>query len=447
MSETALSTDRVLISPTDDELLARFVASRDEESFRALVARHAPLVWRVCRQVSRQRADAEDAFQATFIALAQRAASIRQRASVSGWLYAIAQRTSWRLRVEAQRLREHPIVPEVSQTNQSLSGEEALALHAELGALPRKYRDPLVMRYLQGESLEQIAATLEVSPLVVKGRLQRGKRELRARLALRGVTGLSLAALVARTNSLAAEAVPQTAGIVERASQIVPGVSESAVPAGRLARRAATAGGKELTMIIRVIEALTLAGAAAVLGLAVPQREAATNQQSAAAPPAVLTAFAPGPQTLSYGDGTPDGKKSIAGTGEMIRFTAPADKNSLTGIAVHGARYGYPQPPNEDIKIYVLAEDGKKVLRSEKVPYARFERGESRWTELKFGQPVEVPKSFWIVADFDAAQTKGVYVSYDTSTGGQHSRTGLPGQEPKAIAFGGDWMIRAYLAE
>ncbi len=61
--------------------------------------------------------------------------------------------------------------------------------------MPRKYRDPLVMRYLQGESLERIAIALAVSSLVVKGRLQRGKQELRERLALRGVAGLSLAAL------------------------------------------------------------------------------------------------------------------------------------------------------------------------------------------------------------------------------------------------------------
>ncbi len=200
-------------------------------------------------------------------------------------------------------------------------------------------------------------------------------------------------------------------------------------------------------MIVRVVEAIALAGAAAVLGLAVPHRAEDNNQQNDVPGRAALTAFAAGPKTLSYGDGTPDGKKSIAGTGEMIRFTAPAEKNSLTGIAVHAARYGYPQPPNEDVQVFVLAEDGKTVLRTEKVPYARFERGESRWKDLKFGQPVEVPKSFWIVLDFNAAPTKGVYVSYDTSTGGEHSRTGLPGQEPKAIAFGGDWMIRADLGE
>ncbi len=163
--------------------------------------------------------------------------------------------------------------------------------------------------------------------------------------------------------------------------------------------------------------------------------------------PFVQVALAKGPVTLAYGDGTADGKKSIAGTGEMIRFAAPADKNSLTGIALHGARYGNPQPPKENAKVYVLADDGTTVLHTEAIPYARFERGESKWNELKFQKAVEVPKTFWIVVDLAAAATKGVYVSYDTSTGGEHSRTGLPGKEAKPTPFGGDWMIRAYIAE
>ena len=67
--------------------------------------------------------------------------------------------------------------------------------------------------------------------------------------------------------------------------------------------------------------------------------------------------------------------------------------------------------------------------------------------ELTFQKPVAVPKAFWIVVDFDAAPTKGVYVSYDTSTGGKHSQVGLPGKDAKPTAFNGDWMIRANLAE
>lgn len=64
---------------------------------------------------------------------------------------------------------------------------------------------------------------------------------------------------------------------------------------------------------------------------------------------------------------------------------------------------------------------------------------------MKFKKPVEVPNTFWIALDFRAHRTKGVYVSYDTSTGTQHSKTGIPGRQTKDVDFGGDWMIRVDL--
>src|SRR5690349_13247850 len=104
---------------------------------------------------------------------------------------------------------------------------------------------------------------------------------------------------------------------------------------------------------------------------------------------------------LKYGDGTADGKKSMAGAGQMIRFTAAEDSASLSGIELHGARYGRPQAPQEDFKVYVLDESGSNVLHTELVPYATFERGEPKWVSLDFKKPVAVPPTFWIVVDFN----------------------------------------------
>ena len=79
---------------TDGELIMRFVRHRDHEAFAQIVERHGRLVWIVCRQVLGQHHDVEDAFQATFLILAERARSIRVRDSVASWLYKVAMRTA-----------------------------------------------------------------------------------------------------------------------------------------------------------------------------------------------------------------------------------------------------------------------------------------------------------------------------------------------------------------
>lgn len=152
---------------------------------------------------------------------------------------------------------------------------------------------------------------------------------------------------------------------------------------------------------------------------------------------------------LKYGDGKPDGKKSIAGAGEMIRFTIPAGQtNALKSLRVHAARYGYPQPPKEEVEINILNDDMTEVLHTELVPYSLFKRQEEcRWTSIPLEDEVEVPENFWVVLNFNAEATKGVYVSYDTSTKGEHSRVGFNDQDAKETAFGGDWMVQAVLAK
>jgi hypothetical protein len=151
--------------------------------------------------------------------------------------------------------------------------------------------------------------------------------------------------------------------------------------------------------------------------------------------------------TLKYHDGKPDGKKSIAGTGEMIQFTLPSDSQQLKGIRLHAARYGNPQAPKEDVEVSLVSEDETNVLHTEQIPYSKFKRGESKWTTIVFKEPVKVDKTFWVILEFNAEATKGVYVSFDSSTEGNYSKVGVPGGQSKAVTTGGDWMVEALLTK
>lgn len=153
------------------------------------------------------------------------------------------------------------------------------------------------------------------------------------------------------------------------------------------------------------------------------------------------------PALLGYGDGKPDGKKSYGGSGHLIRFELPEGVTKVKGLRIHGSRYGLPQAPNEDFEITFLSEKRDEVLHTESAPYKIFKRGKENWVRVQFDKPIELPQKFWVALDFNAEQTKGVYVSYDTSTKGQYSRVGKAGDdtEPKETDFGGDWMVQLML--
>ena len=96
-----------VVGLTDGQLLDRFVTGRDEAAFTALIERHGPMVQRVCGEVLGDYHDAQDAFQATFLVLARRAASIRRRDSLASWLYGVALRVSACARSASARRRIH----------------------------------------------------------------------------------------------------------------------------------------------------------------------------------------------------------------------------------------------------------------------------------------------------------------------------------------------------
>ena len=148
--------------------------------------------------------------------------------------------------------------------------------------------------------------------------------------------------------------------------------------------------------------------------------------------------------TLANHDGQAEGKKSYGGSGPMLRVESPAGPIRVTGIRVHGSRYGGATPPDERFMIYFLDESQQRVLATEMADYSLFERGDEQWVSITFDRPIDLPGTFWLAMDFRAHQRKGVYVSYDTSSDGGHSRAGLPGINPEPVDFAGDWMIEVF---
>ncbi len=176
---------------SDADLLRRFSDDNDQAAFASLLRRHGGMVLGVCRRVLPNLHDAEDAFQATFLILARKARSHnRWQASVANWLYATARKVSRNARVTAQRRARREAraaVAEVVQAVDGMSGRELLAaLDEELDRLPPRYREPLVLCYLEGLTRDEAAVRLGVPAGTIKIRLERGRKRLGASLMGRG---------------------------------------------------------------------------------------------------------------------------------------------------------------------------------------------------------------------------------------------------------------------
>ena len=188
---------------SDWDLLQRFSERREAAAFHALLRRHGPMVFDVCRGVLGNEANTEDAFQATFLILARKAASIRKAASVGSWLHSVAYRTALQARAqEATRKKSEAHAPaqHMSEPDDLTWREVRAALHEELTGLPERYRAALVMCYLESKTQDQAAAQLGMAKSTLKVRLERGKELLRARLVRRG---LGPAVLLVAASSLA----------------------------------------------------------------------------------------------------------------------------------------------------------------------------------------------------------------------------------------------------
>jgi RNA polymerase sigma factor (sigma-70 family) len=272
--------------PTDAALLTRYARHRDPAAFAELLRRHGPVVLGVCRRTLADPHAAEDAFQATFLVLARKAGSIRPAGRVGGWLYGVAVRTAQKAKVAAARRwrREMAVAasggcePAGSDPEPVGSALERSELRAviddELGRLPDRLRQPVVLCDLGGKTRSEAARELGWPEGTVAARLARARAVLAERLTRRGVAlpAAGLAAVLSPEFAAAAVAPTLARSTLAAADAFGRGLASPAVSptAQALAEgvlRAMTTGKLKLAALL-VLAGGLLAGATTFWGTA-----------------------------------------------------------------------------------------------------------------------------------------------------------------------------------
>jgi RNA polymerase sigma factor (sigma-70 family) len=197
---------------TDQELVRRFTTTKDRQAFETLVRRHGSLVLSVCRRVLRQEQDAEDAFQATFLVLARKAASIRDAGALASWLYGVAYRMARSAKRAAGRRRTHEARAEAllpkDPSWETAWREVQTVLDDEIGRLPERLRAPFLLCYLEGHGRAEAARQLGLKEGTVWSRLAQARKQLQRRLGRRGIALSAVLGAAALSERLGTAAVP-----------------------------------------------------------------------------------------------------------------------------------------------------------------------------------------------------------------------------------------------
>jgi RNA polymerase sigma factor (sigma-70 family) len=270
----------VVAGCSDAELVERFTTKRDADAFAAIVARHGPMVMAVCRgHLSCCGADADDAFQATFVVFMNRAGSFSVGPSLGGWLYRVARRVARQVRLAEARRRkreqaaackEEPTVEDHPERSEIIR-----LIRQEIDRLPHRYRTPIMLCDLQGLTREEAAGLLGWPAGTVGGRLARARRQLRERLERRGVAPSVAMPIFSETSPAAGAWRSSLEAAIRRASSLAAG--NPATPA--VFDLAARAGRRLVGLTVKLAVVAGL-GAVAIGGLA-----AARNMHERQTPP------------------------------------------------------------------------------------------------------------------------------------------------------------------
>jgi RNA polymerase sigma factor (sigma-70 family) len=374
--------------PTEGQLLECFVSHRESAALEALVRRHGPMVWGVCRRILRHQQDAEDAFQATFLVLVRRAASVRPREMVGNWLYGVARQTALKARASAakRRTRERQMadMPDPAAKEQDFSREMQAVLDQELSRLPNKYRVVLVLCDLEGWTRKEAARQLGLPEGTLAGRLTRGRALLGKRLARHGLTvgGGTLAALLSPEKALAGVPASVLSATIRAMTLVATGqASASGLVSARVATLADEVGKTmglaklRITVAAVVFLGFVAAGASPLTSrtatgqndtppagepvAVAPRQKNVTDPKGDSAPNPKLRFTLEGHRnfvtSVAY---SPDGKTlASAGVNRTIKLWDVATGREKATFARHSD--AHPVPYSTDLKAVVFSPDGK----------------------------------------------------------------------------------------
>jgi RNA polymerase sigma factor (sigma-70 family) len=300
----------------DGELLRRVVRTRDSEALAELIRRHAALVWGVCRRRLRHEADAEDAFQAVFLALVRQAPRLDAERPLSGWLHTVADRVSRKAQARALKRAAREVSadpPGPADVPAEAGNREFLAAVDEaIASLPRRLREPVVLCCVEGRARDEAAEALGCSVPAVKARLERGRRMLRRALERRGV------ALPAAFLAIGIGTDPVRAALRDRAVATALGQPSPAVAA-------LVAGAGSFPW--KLAAALVAAGAIGVLTIGLGQADPPKDPPPAKdATPSVAKKDGARPVADRLGDPLPEAALLRLGT---TRFRHPGSATAL----------------------------------------------------------------------------------------------------------------------
>jgi RNA polymerase sigma factor (sigma-70 family) len=340
---------------TDGQLLERFRGGHDEEAFAELVRRHGPMVLGVCRRVLGHLHDAEDAFQATFLVLARKAAVVHDGA-VASFLYAVAYRTALdaRSRNARRRARENcvedlPQLPALPMETQDWRP----ALDRALQHLPEKYRRVILLCCLEGRSRKEVARQLGLAEGTLSSRLAAARQMLARRLGRYGVS-LSGGALAVVLAQEASAAVPPSLIAVTTRGAVLVASGQAALlttPALVLMRGVLrTMGMTKLTFMLAMMLGALLLGAGGLVYQVAGRAASAEAGLDAPAPPRAAEVVSEREGKLIFvgvevkpGAAVPDSQRIVPDP--LLGFLALAAKPGEKGT-------------------FTLADDPKKLYRT-----------------------------------------------------------------------------------